>query len=147
MSSSKRSNKHKRNGRRHDVGWSCNDTILGDDKNSLLKSEIKQLLFTRGATKEQLCSMKKSDLITYLKNDYTVDLEGPLQRLVTEQLLIELKLRELSTSCARDTVLIERLKRKKVYYKSFILFLYKNYSFRLFFDCILFWIRNHNERK
>jgi len=90
--------------------WQWEDTILADENSTtMLASDVKQLLLTRGEEKTNLKG-KKIEVIKYLKEKYTVDLKEPLTQLTVNELRAELRLRKLDDSQAKKDILIGRLK-------------------------------------
>ena len=91
--------------------WQWEDTVLADPEGDtkMLASDIKQLLLTRGEKKQNLKG-KKVDIIKYLKEKHTVELDEPLTDLTVKELQAELRLRKLDDSQAKKETLIKRLK-------------------------------------
>jgi len=90
--------------------WQWEDTELADEETtSMLAQDVKQLLLTRGEEKTNLKG-KKIDIIKYLKEKYTVDLDEPLSNLTVKELQAELRLRKLDDTQAKKDILVKRLK-------------------------------------
>ena len=69
-----------------------NDTLLKDNENtSMLATDIKQLLISRGMRKGKIKG-KKADLIKLLKTNYKVIFNEQFQDLTIKQIKLELKL-------------------------------------------------------
>ena len=102
-----------------------NDTLLKDDENtSMLATDIKQLLISRGMRKGKIKG-KKADLIKLLKTHYKVIFHEQFQDLTIKQIKLELKLLGL-TERRRDKLkwqliqrLIDEIKFKVCVFSSF----------------------------
>ena len=90
--------------------WRWEDTELADEEmTSMLSTDVKQLLLTRGEKKQNIKG-KKVDIIKYLKEKYDVELTEPLGDLTVKELQAELRLRKMDDTQAKKDILIQRLK-------------------------------------
>eukprot|EP01083_Nonionella_stella_P235256 827426_1 len=106
-------NKNKKRDKPDEKEWEWEDTELKDpNETPLLAQDIKQLLITRGEEKTKLKG-KKSEMIEYLKEKYTVQLNEKFERLTCKELIVELRLRGLTDTPAKKDILIARLKGER----------------------------------
>eukprot|EP01084_Bolivina_argentea_P214966 364910_1 len=91
-----------------DLEWS-NTELKDANTTPLLARDVKQLLITRGEERKNLKG-KKSEMIEYLKEKYTVQLNEEFEELTCKEIIVELRLRGLNDTPAKKCILIARLK-------------------------------------